>query len=207
MSIKRVDHASNKSKRKDDSAFNKFNNIIKAETLRLEAGALIDEFSDHTDPKYVGPGTWNVIHRVAFLARTKDEQLEFIKLMKLICSGFPCSVCRGHCTTYINDNPMEEFLEIKIDMDGKELELGMFLWSWKFHNAVNLRIDKPLMSWDTAYNLYSDSESLVCSSSCAHADNGQVNQKPKYHTPPTVIEDKSENLIKYGKAITITKHR
>lgn len=130
----------------------------------------INAFRDHTNPKYVGPGTWNVIHRYGFIASDHDSQIVFIKLMKDICNGFPCTICRGHCGEYIKNHPMEEYLDVQVDIDGKKYLLGMFVWSWKFHNAVNTRLRKPIMSWNTAYNLYSGKNNGVCSKDCADAD-------------------------------------
>ena len=125
------------------------------------------EFKDHTDPEYVGPGTWNSIHRMAFSAKTKEQQNCFISMMNEICNGFPCLNCRYHCSEYIRNHPMEEYLEMKVEVNNETLPLGLFLWSWKFHNAVNSRLKKPIMSWDTAYNIYSDNNNLVCSKSCS----------------------------------------
>ena len=133
------------------------------------ATAILSDYKDTTDPKYIGPGTWDVIHRRAFKAQTREQQIAFISFMKDICYGFPCSVCRGHCTEHIKNHPMEEYLGILINIESKQIALGMFVWSWKFHNAVNARIGKPIMSWETAYNLYVDGESPVCSKNCLAA--------------------------------------
>jgi hypothetical protein len=65
---------------------------------------------------------------------------------------------------------MEEYLNVLVEINDKKMSLGLFVWSWKFHNAVNARIKKPLMSWDTAYNLYSETESLVCTKNCLEAE-------------------------------------
>ena len=164
--------------------------ILTSSSLEKEVGAnaAIDKFKDHTDPKYVGPGTWMLIHTRARLATTRDLQLDFINFMKDTCSGFPCTVCKGHCTTYIQNHPLEEYLDILVDVHGEKHMLGMFVWSWRFHNAVNARIKKPIMSWDTAYNLYAESSSLVCSKSCmatAHTpDEAQAPAEPT-HKPRT----------------------
>lgn len=122
--------------------------------------------NDITNPKYVGPGTWNVIHRHAFNARTKERQLSFIDLMNEICSGFPCKICSGHCADYIKNNPMHEYLGVTITINGESLPIGMFIWTWKFHNAVNKRLNKPIMDWNTAYNFYSQKDYALCSSTC-----------------------------------------
>jgi hypothetical protein len=138
--------------------------------LKKEKGGTLKDFKDHTDPKYIGPGTWNIMHRYAFKSRTSVEQKTFINFMKELCSGFPCEVCRGHCKEYIMNNPMESYVDKTINVDGENIVLGLFIWTWKFHNAVNARLKKSVMSWDTAYNLYSDNDSLVCSSSCSESE-------------------------------------
>jgi hypothetical protein len=150
-----------------------FKKSIQIKDLLSEPGAtgILSDYKDHTDPKYIGPGTWNVLHKRAFKARTHEQQLEFIEFMKDICYGFPCFVCKGHCTEHIKNHPMEEYLDVLVDINGERIPLGLFIWTWKFHNAVNARINKPIMSWETAYNLYSESEPLVCSKNCLEAGN------------------------------------
>jgi hypothetical protein len=135
-----------------------------------KAIGILSDYKDQTDPKYIGPGTWNVIHRHAFNARLPEQQNSFIVLMKEICHGFPCITCRGHCAEYIKNHPMEEYLNVSVDINGDKIALGLFVWTWKFHNTVNTRIKNPMMSWDTAYNLYSEVESLVCSKNCLNAN-------------------------------------
>lgn len=122
------------------------------------------EYKDRTDPKYIGPGTWNVIHTMAYDAKTTIKKNNFIEFMKeIISKKFPCPVCREHCVEYIRDHPLEEYLDVTTN----ETSTGLFLWTWKFHNAVNARLDKPIMDWNTAVNLYGNSESLICSAACA----------------------------------------
>lgn len=143
-------------------------NLPTLEQLRKEFDIKdnLNDFKDFTDPKNVGPGTWNVIHRISYAANTDDKQQKFIQLMKDICDGFPCEICRGHCQEYIKNNPMEKYIGKTITIEKEKKQLGMFIWGWRFHNAVNKRLKKSIMDWDTAYNLYSPSESLVCSKSC-----------------------------------------
>lgn len=133
------------------------------------ATATIDQFHDNTDPKYIGPGTWTSIHKKAFKSKSSSQQLEFVKFMNETCNDFPCTVCRGHCQEYIRTNPISDYFDTIINVNGIDEKLGMFFWTWKFHNAVNHRLNKPIMSWDTAFNLYSGSESLVCSKACMNS--------------------------------------
>lgn len=162
------------------------NKSLKLSDLENEPGAtaLISSFKDHTDPKYTGPGTWNAIHRIAFDARTDKDQRCFIAIMHDICNKYSCMTCRGHCQEYIKNHPMEEYLGVVVEIDGKKIMLGMFIWTWKFHNAVNYRLKKPIMSWTTAYNLYNDTDNLVCSKSCLEADTNTTDNK--IIAPPTI---------------------
>lgn len=148
---------------------------LKELTSEQGAIALRKDFQDHTDPKYVGPGTWNVIHRLAINAVTPELQSCFIKSMNDICNGFPCHICKGHCQEYIKNHPMETYLGISVDVDGKKKPLGIFIWTWRFHNAVNTRLQKPIMSWETVYTLYTEGESILCSKNCLEAENYNSN--------------------------------
>lgn len=140
--------------------------MIRTETI-TDKNILIASFRDNTDPEYVGPGTWNVIHRLAIRATTTPKQNEFISTMNEICNGFPCNVCNKHCKEYISTHPLEEYIGVVTEINNVKLLLGMFIWSWKFHNDVNARLNKPIMNWDTAYNLYSNTNS--CSTECTNA--------------------------------------
>ena len=51
----------------------------------------------------------------------------------------------------------------------------MFEYTWIFHNNVNSRLGKKLIDWETAYNMYSNPGSMVCTRSCG--DEGKVNDR------------------------------
>lgn len=152
------------------------------------ATGILTDYKDSTDPKYIGPGAWNNIHKQSYLARTPNQQQQFIIFMKSTCYSFPCRVCRGHCTEYIKNNPLENYLGSTVDGQ----PLGLFVWTWKFHNTVNARLKKPIMSWDTAITLYSESNDKTCSLSCLEADESENIPKlgtknPTNYTPLSVI--------------------
>ena len=123
---------------------------------------------DLSDPQYVGPGVWLVIHQQALLATTPEQQEHFLQLMDELCDKFPCPKCRGHCLQYLEQYPPEDYCQVTVEVKGEERPLGLFLWSWNFHNAVNSRLGKRLLDWETAYNLYQDhgKEGLSCSKVC-----------------------------------------
>lgn len=123
---------------------------------------------DNTDPKVIGPGIWNITHRLAINATTLEKQKEFINFMNENCASFPCLVCRGHFKAYMENNPLSEQLDKEVDIDGVRGKYGMFIWTWMFHNAVNKRLEKNIMDLRTAFNLYNN-RSLTCSKECTQS--------------------------------------
>jgi hypothetical protein len=113
----------------------------------------------HANPEYIGPGTWSVLHTIAFNARTPAEQKACIKQIKIICQQFPCEKCREHAIMYLKAHPLTVGTSD-----------SLFEWTWKFHNAVNLRIGKYQMQWDMAYYIYEslhDQKHQECSTECS----------------------------------------
>jgi hypothetical protein len=149
------------------------NKTINSSILRNERGATAvkSQFKDNTDPAYVGPGIWFRLHSKSFQANTSNLQIEMIKDIRDTCNNFPCHVCREHAQKYIKDHPPEEYLDVHVD----GMNIGIFVWMWIFHNSVNARINKPIMSWDTAFDLYNITEEKkgMCSKSCMNAAGGE----------------------------------
>lgn len=121
-------------------------------------------YKDHTNPKYIGPGTWNAIHTIAFHARTLSEQEDAIKTITTICTYFPCETCRKHAMEYIKKNPMENYLIGKYKGSS-----GIFVWTVNFHNKVNYRIGSHIMSLEVAEKLYDvkRTSKKLCSKECS----------------------------------------
>jgi len=111
------------------------------------------------DPTYLGPGVWRTIHLETFLARTPEEQRNACYLIRRACLNFPCQVCRGHCSEYIERNPPEKNIGAVVAAGkGEGLPIGIFVWGWTFHNAVNSRLGKPTLEWEQAFQLYQDTK-------------------------------------------------
>lgn len=98
-------------------------------------------------------------------AKCKNTQKFFCDNIREICAKFPCLNCSKHCKEYIHDNPPEKFIGIKMIIDEKQEELGLSIWSWTFHNSVNLRLGKPFMDWETYYGIYIKNN-VNCSEKC-----------------------------------------
>lgn len=164
---------------------------VKEEKLRNEGGSDLSAFKDHTDPAYIGPGIWYAYTKDAFNANNSDKQKAWCKRMRDLCENFPCKVCSGHCKEYIKNSPPEEYIGVIIEIQGKKRELGLFIWIWKFHNAVNLRLKKSIMSWDTAYNMYSGEKETICTKACEDAENATEYKEVKGNKPETLKPIKS----------------
>lgn len=118
----------------------------------------MDEYKLVTDPKIIGPGVWYNIHTKAKLAVDASTKEDFIKEMYFQYHNFPCLNCRNHIQEYMETHPIEPFYTL-IDENGKDV--GLFKWTWLFHNTVNKRLNKKYMDWETAYNIYNLGESSI----------------------------------------------
>lgn len=90
-----------------------------------------------SDPKIIGPGIWVTIHLLAY----KKDKI-FPDYMRFLSESFPCTVCRDHIRKYISAYPVPTG------------DNEFFKWSWQFHNEVNIRLNKPYTSLNTALSLW-----------------------------------------------------
>ena len=140
------------------------------------------------DPKIIGPGVWYVTHLKSKNATTDDKIDNFIEYMEFLASKFACMNCRKHIRSYIDTHPFED-LRYMTNENGDRV--GMFKWVWLFHNAVNTRIHKPYVDWDTAWGMYDENVS-VCSTNCDSVDSvDTVN-----NTVNNIKRSNNENYIK-----------
>lgn len=144
--------------------------ITKKSLLRVGTGHK-EHYHDITDPHYVGPGIWFVIHSMACKATTYDQQRNYVQFIYDLQSKFPCETCKGHFGQYLEKNPPENYLGLDVvDEHKTKHPYGMAVWSWKFHNTVNERTNKPIMKWSTFEELYmSEDATPFCTSSCEYA--------------------------------------
>ena len=111
-----------------------------------------DKLSDKlTDPRWFGPGKWDTIHSLAADAIDDRRKEFFLYFIHHLTSNLKCSVCRGHAMEYVLSNPPEDFLDLQ---DDSGREIGLFKWSWIFHNTVNRRLGKQEIDWPSVYRIY-----------------------------------------------------
>jgi hypothetical protein len=95
--------------------------------------------------------SWNTIHIKARNANTPEKKQEFIRYINYLATHFPCPQCVNHIKEYLVQHPIESYLNVK---DGNGKDIGLFKWSWEFHNAVNRRLGKAEMTWDKLLKIY-----------------------------------------------------
>lgn len=127
-----------------------------------------------SDPKESGPGLWFILHTAAKEAKTEEKKRHFQQLLDIIKRNHPCQSCRNHMEEFINTHPLGNFWNIKSE---KGEEIGLFLWTFIFHNSVNSRLNKKQPDWETAYNMYSNEEITPCTSDCREK---KIEAKPKF---------------------------
>lgn len=96
--------------------------------------------------KYVGPGIWFTIHSEAKEATSIREQRTYCALIRRLQRNFPCSICRKEFGAYLEKYPPEDMVQ--------NHEFAMFTWSVDFHNRVNERLGKHILSWEECTSLY-----------------------------------------------------
>lgn len=84
---------------------------------------------------------WENIHTNAAKATTSQQYKPFYTWIRSLSNQILCGKCKQHMITYIESNPPEK-------------HNNPFMWSWEFHNDVNLRLGKPIMDYSTAVIKY-----------------------------------------------------
>lgn len=110
--------------------------------------------------KIWGPGMWLSIHITAL----KMGEDYFLRWIRVLIPSIPCQTCREHAIKYLSSNQPESYKGIHNNTGDI---IGMFKWSWIFHNDVNKRLNKPILDYNTAYRMYTD-ESILCSEDCGN---------------------------------------
>ena len=134
-----------------------------------------------TDPKILGPGYWHVLHIKAKDANTAQKKKEFVELMSLVAETFPCGNCRKHINEYLNSHPFKDFYNL-VNENG--IDIGFSKYMWMFHNAVNTRIGKPYLDWDSFYDMYYNDGAVCVNCSRSSSRNPSVDSTPNHSPVP-----------------------
>ncbi len=94
-----------------------------------------------------GPATWQLLHSMVLKINDDITPLQLKELKSIIlniASNLPCPYCTQHALSYLKTNHIELIDNI--------FALRVFIH--RFHNDVNLRLKKPLMSYDDHIVIY-----------------------------------------------------
>jgi hypothetical protein len=97
-------------------------------------------------PSVWGPKRWRKGHLLAIryaAVPTECERAQAFMDFWTLIHNLPCSECRKHATQYARRYP-PDFSSSR----------GYQLWFWRFHNAVNRRLKKKIVSWDEYLSLF-----------------------------------------------------
>lgn len=97
----------------------------------------------------LGPGLWFSIHFQAVRAVDPEGKMQFTQFINQLLINFPCTSCVEHFRSFLSANPLINYWHV---------ERGLFKWSVKFHNSVNEKLGKAVMSYSDALNTYHNSE-------------------------------------------------
>lgn len=95
-----------------------------------------------------GPRAWYWLHVTAINYPPSPTPVD-ARIAESRIWGFvthlPCASCRDHATQFVRQRP-----------PSLESTYALQAWVWRFHNAVNLRLGKPLIPYEEYLRLYAD---------------------------------------------------
>jgi hypothetical protein len=124
--------------------------------LDLELKWTKNTYPTTSDPNVWGPSFWFSLHNGTSKypenasAIFRDRMKQFILSIPFI---LPCEQCRSHAKEYI-DNRQNELDDI---CKGRQSLFNFFV---DFHNMVNLKTGKPVLSYEDAFKLYSNGSNV-----------------------------------------------
>jgi len=127
-----------------------------------------------------GPGVHHAI-KVWAKRHTHKTMKNFDVFVIAQCEDFGCSKCTPHCKAYIKNHlPSKQKKRTAKTKDGKVVDVTAFEWAVNFHNAVNARIGKPLVSFETAFDAYYNTNLCIDGDCDGDLSDNATNNKLNY---------------------------
>jgi hypothetical protein len=99
-------------------------------------------------PATWGPRGWHWLHTTAInyshTPTRRDARDVFTQIWRFV-TQLPCIECRTHAVTYVRAHPPN--LKNNSTLQN---------WAWQFHNNVNMRLNKPALTFGEYRQVYSD---------------------------------------------------
>jgi len=106
------------------------------------------EISKPITPDVWGPHGWKFLHYVTFgypENPTNQDKENYKKFFYSLANVLPCKKCSNNFKKNLADYPIESGLENKD---------SLIKWMIDVHNAVNYELDKPILEYDDAMDIY-----------------------------------------------------
>ena len=97
---------------------------------------------------------WGEIHQKAKEATTLPLKNDFVTFLNDIISSHGCGGCAQDLKNFIAQNKIELYFWIQESHLGKNFDIGLFKWSWMFHNHVNKKLKRPEPTFEEIVKKY-----------------------------------------------------
>ncbi len=91
-----------------------------------------------------GPVVWRLLHAIADISYRKDIYLLWSAVLRCTAHTLPCDACRMHMKLYLQTHPFVP--KTWMSQTGKQNRDQIRVWMHTFHNSVNERLGKPVIS-------------------------------------------------------------
>ena len=100
-------------------------------------------------PEKWGPLFWGALHVAALGCSNRENLVNFVECYKAI---IPCMSCRQHFEEVLASNPVPEVTN----------PVELFAWTVDVHNLVNKSINKPVLTHEEAYQIWTAEPNKIC---------------------------------------------
>jgi hypothetical protein len=101
-----------------------------------------------------GPATWKLLHTLVLKINdniTYSQLIDLKNIILRILHNLPCPYCTSHALSYISASNYKSINNIN--------DLRIFIFN--FHNNVNKRLNKPIITYEEHVQLYNISINIV----------------------------------------------
>jgi uncharacterized CHY-type Zn-finger protein len=101
-------------------------------------------------PDIWGPIFWKTLHiaSLGYIDKPTPRQKKNIQLFyESMVDVLPCEICRKHYAIYLCRKPVKNVLSSR---------LALVTWVFDMHNAINISLGKPAITFDEYMILYSN---------------------------------------------------
>lgn len=142
-----------------------------------------------------GKSGWNLLHAISFKYPVSDaskiQREAFYSLLSGLGYVLPCESCRAHLREYLNDPGTGITGPDSSHLDTRE---SISRWMVGFHNDVNTRIGKPVMTYAAVEELYRNVEN-ACPMSPSGRRMCSGDDKGVYYGSELIFKCRSNKLV------------